>query len=249
MTSKLFVAVSILLACCVNGARAQSLNSAPFIAAQGQARTEVVPDIFPLKVTLTETSLDASATQRKIEGLAAEIVATAKSMNVSEDDITVGNLNISVEDRYDEKTDDQVFVGNSYERIIKLRFHDLQTLKAFVDQLPTGKAVRAETEEFAYSKSDVERKKLLREAMDNARETADQVAAGLGKKIIGVHNVSDQPLMSSYLGYGGNADGMVVRGSVALLAPGTVRGHSDIVLKKGVITLQRTIYIIFLLGN
>lgn len=248
MKAKIFLVMTMLLACAQNG-MAQSISGVPFIAAQGQARVEVIPDIFPLKVTLTETSLDASATQKKIEALASDIVATAKSMNVTEDDITVGNLNISIEERYDDKTEEQVFVGNSYERIVNLRFHDLQALKSFVDRLPTGKAVRAETGAFAYSKAEEERKKLLQEAMDDARETADQVAAGLGKKIIGVHNASDQPLSSNYFGNGANFDRVNVQGSLALMAPGTVRGESEMVLKKGVITLQRTIYIVYLLGN
>jgi uncharacterized protein len=248
MKAKLVLALS-LTAALAPAAMAQSLSTAPFIAAQGQARTEVVPDIFPLKVTLTETSLDASATQKKIESLASGIVATAREMAVSEDDITVGNLEIDVEQRYDEKTDNQVFVGNRYERVIRLRFHELASLKAFVDRLPVGRAVRAETGAFAYSKAEAERKKLLQEALTDARETADQVAAGLGKKIVGVHNASDQPLTSNYFGNGANLDAVSVSGSVALMAPGTVRGQSEMVLKKGVITLQRTIYVIYLLGN
>ncbi len=231
----------------VEAASAQGISGVPFIAAQGQARAEVIPDIFPLKVTLTETSMDSAATQKKIESLAATIIATATSMDVAEADITVGNLTIGVEERYDDKTEEEVFVGNSYERVIRLKFHDLQSLKAFVDRLPTGKAVRAATGEFLYSKADEERKKLLQEAMTDARNTADQIAVGVGKRIVGVHTVSDQPMSASY--FRSNGPSSTGLAGVALLAPGTVRGQSEIVLKKGVISLERSIYIIYLLGD
>jgi uncharacterized protein len=248
MKNKMMWVLSLLVAF-VPVASAQGVSGVPFIAAQGEARAEVVPDIFPLKVTLTETSMDAAATQKKIEALASDIIETAKMMNVAEDDITVGNLVISIEERYDDKTEQEIFVGNSYERVISLRFHDLAALKAFVDRLPTGKAVRAATGTFAYSKAEAERKKLLQEAMDDAKETAEQIATGLGKKIIGVQNVSDRPMNASYFGNGANLDALQVRGNVALTAPGTVRGQSEMALKKGVITLERTIYIIYLFGN
>ena len=248
MSNKMMLVLALLVAC-VPVASAQGITGVPFIAAQGEARVELVPDIFPLKVTLTETSMDAAASQKKIEALASGIIDTAREMKVAEDDITVGNLSISVEERYDDKTEQEIFVGNSYERVISLRFHDLAALKAFVERLPTGKAVRAATGTFAYSKAEAERKKLLQEAMDDAKETAEQIAAGLGKKIIGVHNVSDRPMNASYFGNGANLDAVQVSGNGVLMAPGTVRGQSEMALKKGVITLERTIYIIYLLGN
>ncbi len=104
MSNKMMLVLALLVAC-VPVASAQGITGVPFIAAQGEARVELVPDIFPLKVTLTETSMDAAASQKKIEALASGIIDTAREMKVAEDDITVGNLSISVEERYDDKTE------------------------------------------------------------------------------------------------------------------------------------------------
>jgi hypothetical protein len=40
----------------------------------GKAKAEVVPDIFPLEITLKDTSKDAAKTQALIEGHAARIL-------------------------------------------------------------------------------------------------------------------------------------------------------------------------------
>ena len=68
-------------------AQAQSIGGAPFIAVQGKARAEVAPDIFPLTITLSETSNDAARTQASIEGLAREVVALTQAMGMADRDV------------------------------------------------------------------------------------------------------------------------------------------------------------------
>ena len=107
----------LLLVCLVSPAvRAQNANGPPFIAVHGSAKTEVVPDLFPLKLTLQDTSKDLAATQASIESLASKILEIAKSQGVAGDDVAVGNLSISPDTHYDDNTYKETYLGNEYQR-------------------------------------------------------------------------------------------------------------------------------------
>lgn len=238
------IAISLVLFALSGGLSAQNISGPANIAVQGQARIQVIPDIFPLEVTLEETSLNQAATQKKIEGLAQQVVDLAEKMRIPDNDITVGNLSIDTEEDWDDETDERVFKGNTYQRIIKVRFHALADLKSFVDSLPTGKEVRLETGTFSYSKSEEEKKKLLEQAIANARATAEQMASRINSRIIGVHTVSDRAMTDSYVGRNTDLNAIGVAGAAVHDGP-----RVNVVLKAGVITIEQSVYIIYLLGN
>lgn len=221
-------------------AQAQAISGAPYVAVHGQARQEVVPDLFPVEVTLSETSLDTAKTQAMIEGLAKDVLAIAERMQVAEADLTVSNLSISPETKYDEEREKQVFLGNTYEREIKVRFHSLDRLREFIAALPAAKAVRVDTGAFQTSRADELRKGLLQQAIDDARTTAEGLALGVGRKLGPVHTISNQGFNMRYSENAGTLDSVTVMGT-ALMAPGAI------VLREGRITLDQNVYIVYAL--
>jgi hypothetical protein len=220
---------------------AQTLASAPFIAVHGDASRDVVPDTFPLTITLEDTSKDVARTQSVIEALAQSIIELAKTQNVADADLTVGNLSIDAATEFDEKKEETVFVGNTYSREIRIRFHALEDMQRFLRVVPAGKQIQLGTGEYTYSKSAETRRELMASAIDEARKAADEIAAKIGKRIIGVHTVSDVPLSGRYLE--GNSSNAIEISSASLLAPGTVR------LTLGVVTLQEDAYVVYLIGD
>ncbi len=229
-------------------ANAQNLNGKPFIAVQGSAEIELVPDVFPVKVTLSETTLDAAKAQENVEGLANKVVALAADMKVADADLTVGNLSVGTETKYDDKKETDVFVGNTYEREIRVRFHSLSDLKQFIGALPTGRSVQIETLPFTYAKEAEAKTRLLEAAIRDAKQRAEMMAKSVGKRLLELHNVSDrsQGVSYSYMGYN-NLDSVVVQGT-AMLAPGTVRS-ANIVLREGTIKLRTDAYLVYLIGD
>ena len=79
--------IAAVLLLCAFGLQAQTISGEPFIAVHGKAKAEVVPDIFPLEITLKDTSEDAARSQALIEGHAARILATIKQMKVADADV------------------------------------------------------------------------------------------------------------------------------------------------------------------
>ena len=232
----------VLAALAVGGrVDAQAISGAPYVAVHGEARREVVPDLLPLKVTLSETSTDPAA-QARIEALAARILGIADGMKIAAADLSVPNLSISPDYDYDSKTDKQVFLGNTYEREIKVRFHALDAMRKFIAELPDDRALRLDTESFETSRSQELRRVLLDEAIADARSTAQALAAGSGRKLGPVHTISNRAFNVSYSegGHGGSLGAVTVMGTNAAPAP-------PVVLREGRITLDQDVYIIYAL--
>lgn len=229
------------------GVQAQSIGGSPFIAVHGKAKAEIVPDIFPLEITLKDTSQDAAKSQALIEGHAQRILQTVKQMRLPDADVTVSNLNVSPEYRYDREAEKQVFVGNVYRRQIKLRFRALPDLARMIGTLPDAKEVQVDTGEFETSRADAVRRSLMAKAVDDARSTGEVMAKAVGKRLGDVHNVSNQGFNVQYV-EGGVDDPPVVLAAPAPMDSVTVTGsrlRSDVVLREGRIELQQDVYIIY----
>ena len=240
---KMRIAVAVVLMVVACASNAQSIGGSPFVAVHGKAKAEVVPDIFPLDITLTDTSLDAGKTQVLIEGYASQVVALTKKMEMEDREVTISNLSVSPEYRYDDKDDRQVFLGNTYERKIKLKFHTLEALKQMIEALPQAKQIRLDTGTFVSSKADELRRVLLTQAVDDARTTAEIMAKAVGKRLGTVHNISNQGFNVRYVESSDSysLDSITVTGSRLGRAP------APVVLSKGTTQLDQDVYIIYTL--
>lgn len=224
------------------GAQAQSISGQPFIAVHGTAKAEVVPDIFPLEITLSETSKDAARTQALIEGLARQIVELTQAMEMADRDVTLSNLDVSPEYRYNDKDDTETFLGNIYQRQIKLRFHTLADLQEMISSLPQVRQVRLNTGSFATSQADELRRQLLTQAVEDARKTADIMAAAVGRRIGTVHNISNQGFNVRYV----TSDEYSRQSLDRVMVTGSKIG-APVALREGSIQLDQNVYIIYTL--
>ncbi|WP_162373467.1 SIMPL domain-containing protein [Pseudoxanthomonas sangjuensis] len=240
MKSRIAVAAGLLAI--IGSLQAQAPADRPFIAVHGEAKMDVVPDIFPVELTLKETSTDAAATQQKIESLARDILAVTEKMKVKDDDVTISNLEISPEYKWDDDADKQVFQGNTYEREIKVRFHSLAKLNEFISALPKSNALRIQTAKFETSRADELRRELLDSAIANARKTAEVMATGVGRKLGAVQNISNQGLN---LQYSQSLESVVVTGARATDLYAPAPPPPPAVLREGKITLDQDVYIVY----
>lgn len=241
--------IALLLLVATVAASAQNLSGKPFIAVRGHAERQFVPDIFPVTVTVHETSMDADKAQNHVEALAADVMAAASTLKVADADLDVGNLSISPETKYDSDKEVETFLGNTYEREFKIRFHNLADVRTFLDHVPTGKNVQIATDDFAYSKAADAKKQLMDAAIADAKDSAERMARAVGKKLLTLHNVSDRPQGVSYsepeaFGYSSPTtfDTIVVTGT-------RMHHSSSAILKEGVISLAQEAYVIYLIGD
>jgi uncharacterized protein YggE len=227
---------------------AQNFSGKPFLSVQGRAEARVKPDVFPIEITLNETSMDSAAAGARIERLAQGVVAAAEKLEVGGADIEIGNLSISPETKWNEDRDEEIFLGNSYERTIKLKFHSLEDLRAFIATLPDSKYVQAETSAFEFSGADELKRKLRRDAIEDAKKGAQEMAAAVGKRLIDLHNVSDRQQSSVYSS-SGYASGNTTLDSVTVQGSAIGRRASNIVLREGEIRISAEAYLVYVIGD
>lgn len=239
---KRIVFVAVLLFGAFN-VQAQSIGGSPFIAVHGKAKAEVVPDVLPLEITLKDTSQDAAATQAQIEGYAQQVIALTKAMKMADRDVEISNINVSPEYRWDDKERKQVFLGNTYARTIKLRFHALADLQKAIDALPKSKHVQLSTGGFQSSKQDEIRRELLTQAVQDARKTAEIMASAVGRRVGSVHNISNQGFNVRYV----TSNETTTLDSVVVTGARMVAPAPPVALREGVIQLDQDVYIIYTL--
>ena len=234
---------AILLPCCVF---AQSMGGKPFLSVQGHAETTVKPDIFPLEVTLSDTGLDGAKSQKVVEDLAQLVLREASRLKLADVDIEIGNLSVSPETKWDDKQEQDIFLGNEYRREITLRFHDLGALRGFIGAMPDSRNVRLATQTFEFSGKAELQRKLRREAIDDARRGAEEMASAVGKRLVELQNVSDRPQSTVYSASGYDSEGLQ---RVTVVGSGTRRRSSDIILREGEIKVSADAFLVYVIGD
>lgn len=224
---------------------AQTTPNLPYLAVQGHATQTLVPDVFPVTITLSETSIDSAGAQSRVEGLARDVLAAAKRIGVEEADIVVGNLRVSPNMEWDEKREEQVFTGNLYQREFVLRLRKLESLRALAAALPASRSLRIQTQSFERSDADAIRNRLRDAAIADARKQAEALAASAGVRLGRLHNVSDRP-------QGWNYNSMPMGRSLnAISVSGTASNQltSEMVVTQGKITLEADAYLVYLIAD
>jgi uncharacterized protein YggE len=243
----LSIPVALLLAVASCSAAAQGVSGKPFLAVQGHAESRVKPDLFPVSVTLSDMGMDGGKSQAMVEGLAKQVLAAAQKQQVADADLEVGNLSVSPETKWNEDKDTEVFLGNTYERELKVRFHSLDALRAFIADLPAGRQVQIETDTFEYSKAAELKRQLRRDAIDDARRGAEDMASAVGKRLVDLQSVSDKAQAVSYSA-SGYAYEPGALGKVQVTGARVGR-TSDIVLREGEILVSADAYLIYVMGD
>ena len=218
---------------------AQTIQGDPYVAVEGIAQEVVVPDRFPVSITLSEVSFDSSNARDVIESLSKQVVGAVESLKVDPRELKVSNIEVSSETDWDDDDGKEIFRGNRYERKIKVVFPSQSMLGEFISRLPEARQLQMDTTGASFSNELELRRKLTENAIADAKETAQALANGAGMALGGVHTISNRSLGGNYSSELGS---IMVSGSVtttALLAPGTVK------LREGSITISQRVYIVF----
>ena len=236
MTMRRYVIMLVALLAIGAQANAQSVG-APYIAVKGQAQRDVVPDTFPVRINISETSMDGAATQARIEALAARVIDLVESGSNGDALIKVANLSISPMHRYDRDSERQVFIGNAYQRSISVEYKSLERLRDLIAALPEDKALDIDTGAFSTSHEDEIRQELTIEAIANARATASALAQGVGRRLGPVHTISTEGFDLNY------SSGGVAHALAAPAPPAAA------VMREGNITIHQNVYIVYTLAD
>lgn len=184
----------LLLMASLAGHAAAQVNALPatrHILVYGDAQARALPDRFKISMDFEAVDLDADAARRRVEANMRSVIEKLEAAGVPEQEIVATSLKIGARTRYDDKREEEVFVGTEVSRELTARFDSQQALEKFLAQIKTSKEVQVSSVRTELASEAELRKALRGKAIDSSREKARTIAEAYGARLGGLYSVSD----------------------------------------------------------
>lgn len=252
-----------LLASIAVGDAVAQVNALPptrHILVYGDAQARAIPDRFKITLNFEAVNLDPDAARRSVEANVQKVLGQLRSAGVPDNEIVATSLSIDSKERYDDKTEEQVFVGTEVSRTLTASFSSQKELETFLAGIKTSRELTISDITTQLSDEPALRAALREKAIASSREKADVIAKAYGARIGGVYSVSDVApqfdygiragtwpqtfdWIDTFGGRGRTLDRIQVTGAREV-APNAVTS-----LQTGYVTFQDKIYTVFLLAD
>ncbi|WP_295940119.1 SIMPL domain-containing protein [uncultured Xanthomonas sp.] len=240
----------------VASAQVNSLPSQPHLLVKGEAQREVIPDRFNIKLTLEAVDVAPEVARARVQEDATSVLSAFKQHHALSNSVQASTLSISPERRYE--NDRQVFKGTKVQRTLSADFSALDDVRQFLAGLKTSQSLQVSAITPAYSKEAEVRAELKRQAVEQTRVSAQELARAYGVALGGLYTVSTVAPNFAYGiqagtwqggrsqagdGFGYSLDAIQVTGNRAAAAP---LAES---LEAGTLTLSENVYAVFLIAQ
>ncbi|NIK00285.1 SIMPL domain-containing protein [Xanthomonas cannabis] len=231
-------------------AQVNSLPSQPHLLVKGQAERTVMPDRFFVTINFRAVDMQPELARKRIQTAAEQILTALKAHHALKDSIEASSLQIQPFYSY-VPDGTQKFEGTEVKRGIGAAFQSLEDARQFLGEMKTSSEIQLSGIKTSYSKEAEIRAQLKREAADQSRKSAAELAKAYDVRIQGLYTISDVAPNFAYGIQAGSWPIQVVHvsGSPAPPAPVADRGAVVESLEAGSITLTENIYAVFLIAQ
>jgi len=250
----LIVSACLLLAPVAAAAQVNSLPSQPHLLVRGKGEREVLPDRFRISVELEQKDASPEAARSRVQADAATVLALFKAQHALPDTVEASSLSIAPSSRYVDGR--EVFEGTRVSRTLAATFGRLEQVRAVLAGLKTSDHVQVSGIEPSYSDEVRVRGELKRQAAEQTRVTARNLADAYGVRLGGLYTISEVAPDFAY-GIQAGSWGEGGRGGVAAPPPAPsldkfevsgARASDAESLEAGSITLTEYVYAVFLIA-
>jgi uncharacterized protein YggE len=179
--------ILLLLLLCT-AAFANGLPTSPYIYVQGLAEEQVAPDILTLTFSTLATDKDQVRAKALVSEKSTAIFKLFGQLGITDE--AVAAHEISVAENYDYNASKRVFTGYTVTRNFKVRLTDFAAYPKLVDGLVELRIESVSGAQPTYSKAAEVSARLKKAALAQARQQADDLAAGMNARITGVFAAS-----------------------------------------------------------
>lgn len=172
-------------------AQVNALPPTRHILVYGDAHARAIPDRFKIAIKFEAIDMDTDAARRKVEDYVKDVLAKLKAADVPSNEIVATSLQIGPRERYDQKLQDQVFLGTAVSRSLTAKFSKQSKLEAFLADIETSKELQVSEVTTEVSDEQALRKALREKAIDSSLEKAKTIAKAYGARVDKVYSVSD----------------------------------------------------------
>lgn len=244
-----------LLALAATTASAQ-MNALPpqrHLLVYGEAEARAIPDRFSIKISFDEVDPSADVARRKVEASVARVLEALEKAGVPEGEIVATSMDIEPRERYDAKSEEDVYEGMGVSRDISARFSDLDALEAFIGGLETSKSLQVSGITTALSSEAALKAALREKSIAATRAKAEEMAKAFGVRLAGVYSVSDVAPQFSYGiqpgSWSGGYQWSRASGQLDAITVTGARIDRSVSLRAGYVTFNDKIYAVFLIAD
>jgi uncharacterized protein len=191
------LAATLLLAA---PAAAQTTDTTPTIAVDGDGTATLVPDIADFQAGVQRRAPASGAARRAANARIAAVLKALKAHGVADADIQTSGLSI-------ERRRVHHRIRYTATQTLTVRARDVPHLGALLDAVANAGADSIEAPEFGFADPSRGQQLAERAALADARTRADAAAAQTGLKITGVRSVDLDPQSGQFEPQSGNASG------------------------------------------
>jgi len=169
----------------------------PTISVSGEGMVEAPPDSATISIGVTNFDRDATKVQNENARIATNVINAVAALGIDKKNIRTGNYSFQQRFRYDEGK--QIFDGYEVNNTVTISVNDLNKVGKVIDAALANGANRVDSLNFGIRDRENFQSDALKLAVRDARRKAEIVAAELGKRIVGIVNVSinSAPIMSA----------------------------------------------------
>lgn len=167
---------------------ANTVPDQPHLKVSGQSKVTAVPDRLQISLNLTEVGQDVGAARQTVEKHSQQLIDTLKAFGVNKRDITAARLDITP--HYNWNNQAQIYSGTEVSRQIDVTLRDLAQYDELIKAIIDAKVARIDNSSLESSREKELRREALQAAIADARQKAEQLAAGFEAKVGPVYAVT-----------------------------------------------------------
>ena len=227
------VCALFLMSCSAAFAAPQQETPRPTLSVDGQGTGTAAPDMATVTIGVTTQGKDAAKAQNDNAWVSNQIQAAVRGLGIAEKDIQTRNYSFYPNYSTDKDRRNEV-TGYTVNNSVIVVVRDIKLTGKVIDAALNNGANEINSLDFSASDTKAVRKVALLNAVQDARDKADIIAKGLGKRIVGIQNVSESTGYIETRRFGGNMLMAVAKDAATPIAPGslslTANVHVDFIL-------------------
>ena len=227
------VCALFLMSCSAAFAAPQQETPRPTLSVDGQGTGTAAPDMATVTIGVTTQGKDAAKAQNDNAWVSNQIQAAVRGLGIEEKDIQTRNYSFYPNYSTDKDRRNEV-TGYTVNNSVIVVVRDIKLTGKVIDAALNNGANEINSLDFSASDTKAVRKVALLNAIQDARNKADIIAKGLGKRIVGIQNVSESTGYIETRRFGGNMLMAVAKDAATPITPGslslTANVHIDFIL-------------------
>lgn len=227
------VCALFLMSCSAAFAAPQPETPRPTLSVDGQGTGTAAPDMATVTIGVTTQGKDAAKAQNDNAWVSNQIQAAVRGLGIEEKDIQTRNYSFYPNYSTDKDHRNEV-TGYTVNNSVIVVVRDIKLTGKVIDAALSNGANEINSLDFSASDTKAVREVALLNAIQDARDKADIIAKGLGKRIVGIQNVSESTGYIETRRFGGNMLMAVAKDAATPIAPGSLslaaNVHIDFIL-------------------